>query len=81
MQNYYQRPPMRPPYQNTQPAFHGPGAKGSCPKDKADGFPLAMAYVPWQRYSDPYPVCKAFVRGTIFEALDKPFMGKGGCRS
>ncbi len=39
-----------------------------------------MAYVPWQRYLEPYPVCKGFIRGTIFEELDKPFLGKGGCR-
>ena len=29
-------------------------------------FPVAMAYVPWQRYLEPYPVCKGFIRGTIF---------------
>ncbi len=37
-----------------------------------------MAYVPWQRWGDYYDPCKAFMRGTLFAVLDKPF--KGGCR-
>lgn len=41
--------------------------------------PLAMAYVPWQKWCDIYETCKGFQRGTIFSELDKPFMGKGGC--
>lgn len=41
--------------------------------------PLAMAYVPWQKWCSIYETCKGFQRGTIFAELDKPFMGKGGC--
>ena len=79
MQNYYQRPPMRSPYQNQNPA--GCCQKKSCTEELRKEFPVAMAYVPWQKFAAPYPVCKAFVRGTIFEELDKPFLGKGGYRS
>ena len=42
-------------------------------------FPLAMAYVPWQRWGDLYCACKALQSGTVFEELDKPFKGRGGC--
>ncbi|HJB19395.1 MAG TPA: spore coat associated protein CotJA [Candidatus Bariatricus faecipullorum] len=41
--------------------------------------PLAMAYVPWQNWRNLYDIHKGFTRGTIFEELDKPFYGKGGC--
>lgn len=41
---------------------------------------LAMAYVPWQTWRDIYDAEKAFCRGTIFEELDKPFLGKGGVK-
>ena len=47
-------------------------------KDPLEDFPIAMAYVPWQRWGDIYEPCKALARGTLFAALDKPF--KGGCR-
>jgi len=40
---------------------------------------LAMAYVPWQEWRNIYKAEKAFQRGTIFEELDKPFRGTGGC--
>ena len=40
--------------------------------------PVAMAYVPWQKWKDIYDSCKAFESGTIFAELDKPFLGKGG---
>jgi hypothetical protein len=42
--------------------------------------PLAMAYVPWQQWQNIYEPCRALERGTIFEELDKPFLGKGGRR-
>lgn len=43
-----------------------------------NGMPVAMAYVPWQEWHHIYPVGKALCQGTIFEELDKPFLGKGG---
>ena len=44
-------------------------------------FPIAMAYVPWQRFGQTYDLSKALCAGTIFPELDKPFCGKrGGCK-
>ena len=48
-------------------------------EDRLQGMPLAMAYVPWQKWRSIYDVSKGFHRGTIFEELDKPFLGRGGC--
>ena len=50
-----------------------------CAYDVLKGVPVAMAYIPWQTFKDLYTAEKAFSRGTIFEELDKPFMGIGGC--
>lgn len=40
------------------------------------GFPLAMAYVPWQNFNSIYDLEKGFRTGTIFPELDKPFLGR-----
>lgn len=48
-------------------------------RDILCGLPIAMAYVPWQEWRNIYDIQKGFRRGTIFEELDKPFQGKGGC--
>lgn len=45
------------------------------------GLPLAIGYVPWQIWQDIYEPEKALDRGTIFQQLDKPFLGsRGGMR-
>lgn len=49
-------------------------------RNTVDNVSLAMAYVPWQTWRDIYDAEKGFHRGTIFEELDLPFMGKGGSR-
>lgn len=42
-----------------------------------DRFPLAMAYVPWQRFERMYEdLDKAFETGTVFPELNKPFTGR-----
>lgn len=47
----------------------------------ADHLPLAMAYVPFQKFSNTFNPCKALHMGTIFPELCKPFCGKrGACR-
>ena len=52
-----------------------------CIYDTLKGLPVAMAYVPWQRFSQTYDLCRALQSGTIFPELDKPFRGKrGGCK-
>lgn len=38
-----------------------------------------MAFVPSQVWDCTYTCGQALSRGTLFPALDKPFMGKGGC--
>lgn len=48
-------------------------------KDRLKGMPLAMAYVPWQDWGDLYCAHKALQVGTVFEELDMPFLGRGGC--
>ncbi len=47
--------------------------------DELNGMPIAMAYVPWQEWRNLYEAEKGFHIGTIFEELDKPFRGMGGC--
>lgn len=39
-----------------------------------DRFPIAMGYVPMQRWSQPSPLDEGFSRGTIFAELDLPFV-------
>ena len=36
---------------------------------------VGMAYVPIQPFMNIYPLDKGFMRGTVFQHLDKPFMG------
>lgn len=45
-----------------------------------DQMPLAMGYVPMQRWRQTYPLAQGFQRGTIFPELDLPFM-MGRCHS
>ena len=65
-------------------SFTCPGKPGSdmalSPSDSLAGYPLAMAYVPWQYLRSSYEPDKALKTGTIFPELDKPFLGKRGCR-
>lgn len=49
--------------------------------DELSDMPLAMAYIPWQAWGNLYEAEKGFHRGTIFEELDKPFRGIGGCQN
>lgn len=55
---------------------------GSCMtcRNTASNMSLAMAYVPWQNWRDVYDAEKGFHHGTIFQELNKPFLGKGGSR-
>ncbi len=40
-----------------------------------ENFPLAMAYVPMQKFENIYSVNEALTRGTLFKDLDLPFLG------
>lgn len=45
--------------------------------EQIDQFPVAMAYVPWQRFEKMFDdLERAFNAGTIFPELDKPFTGR-----
>ena len=48
--------------------------------DCIDSLPLAMAYVPMQKWQDIYSTDVGFDRGTIFSQLDKPFLGRRGLK-
>lgn len=55
-------------------------ASDSCPLNKCDfscvnDFPLAMAYIPMQRFENLYSSDEALNAGTLFKDLDKPFCG------
>lgn len=52
-----------------------------CHNDPLAGLPLAIAYVPWQKWGQTIELEKALQCGTIFPELLKPFCGKrGSCR-
>ncbi|MEA5011204.1 MAG: spore coat associated protein CotJA [Angelakisella sp.] len=61
----------QPRYQPASPDFERPVQDMS-----GDRFPVAMAYVPWQYWTNTYPLEKALQRGTLFPELDKPFLGR-----
>lgn len=71
------------------PAPNAPCPETACPVcrdtrttyDELSGMPLAMAYVPWQEWQNIYEAEKGFHCGTIFEELNKPFCGIGGCQN
>lgn len=50
-----------------------------CPATKSrlsEDMPIAMAYVPVQFWEKTYDPLTGLSRGTIFPALDKPFIGE-----
>lgn len=49
-------------------------------RDTFEDMPLAMAYVPWQTWQNIYDAEKGFCNGTIFQELNLPFEGVGGCQ-
>ena len=52
------------------------GRTSRCMEDPLSDMAIAMAYVPWQVWGDLYDMDKALNVGTIFEELDKPFLGR-----
>lgn len=74
------------PY-STEPMRMTPRTSMPCSREQEsiythiDHMPLAMAYVPCQKFSKTFDLCYALNMGTIFPDLCKPFCGKGGaCR-
>lgn len=72
---------MRQPVEKQEPCQIRTGVDhGSAPEfTGVDHLPVAMAYVPWQEWRKRYGEEQGLQRGTIFEELDKPFRGAGGC--
>ncbi|WP_343208108.1 spore coat associated protein CotJA [Anaerolentibacter hominis] len=71
-----------------RPLYGGPGpviaGGNNCRPDPLDGMPLAMAYVPWQRWNDcaNFDPDAALNNGTMFKDLRFPFEFAGpGCSS
>lgn len=55
------------------------GFDEGCPQPKGkfpESTPIGMAYVPFQKWEQPYDDNIALSRGTIFPSLDKPFIGE-----
>lgn len=65
---------------NCQNGNHQTENRSRCDRSRSADMPLAMAYIPWQKWQDIYDAEKALQRGTIFEELDMPFERRGGCR-
>ena len=74
--------------EQTTLGMSGEGAgKGICCLEKgaaqeqqngiAYGSSLAMVYSPYQRFEELYGEGEALCRGTLFRALDKPFLASG----
>lgn len=66
----------------TMPATADCGCgRGTETTGSKEEYALAMAYVPWQYYTNTYEPDQALEIGTIFPELDKPFLAENrGCR-
>lgn len=87
-QSWNTAPPISPAYSCPMPEYPFPArpyptGMGMCTDTSAglleQNYPIAMAYVPWQQWSTPYPIEKALYQGTIFPELDLQFI-YGRCR-
>ncbi len=72
-----------PCYNNTPPCMPKPEPRPT--PDHCDNhmhlMSLAVGMVNNQPYnSRTYDLCTAFMNGTIYPDLNKPFLGRGGCR-
>ncbi len=47
-------------------------------EEELNKFPIAMAYVPMQKWEKPVDYGVGLKQGTIFQELNKPFLGAGG---
>ena len=55
------------------------GMSPSC-NQEIDNKPIAMAYVPWQKWRMLYEPKEALKRGTLFKELDLPFEAAKECK-
>lgn len=76
---YYKHPIRRPvsgPCEPVAAAVKPPFPPEGISSNPMTGFPLAMAYVPYQTFDDLNDPCKALSSGTLFRALYMPFQGQ-----
>lgn len=74
-------PPVQPRQINQM--YAGTNCPSRCPNTSVGGmeqYPIGMGYVPWQQWTQTYPMERGLNRGTIFPDLDLPFV-MGRCRS
>lgn len=76
-------PQARPVMENVFPQTVGENKIANTEKGQMPPFSsclnacsLAMVYSPEQEWKDLFPVGKALGKGTLFQELDKPFLGK-----
>ena len=53
------------------------GRAPDCQGGMTQGKSLAMVYSPYQHFEELYETGEALCRGTLFRALDKPFLASG----
>ena len=74
--------PCNTPYQDSCSTPHRQmNNQELCVGIALDQMPVTMAYVPWTKWRNIYEAEKGLRRGTIFQDLDKPFRGIGGCQN
>ena len=78
---YYKHTVRRPvsptvPCAPVMPIAEPPVPESTVSSNPLTGLPLAMAYVPYQRFEELNDPCKALECGTLFRALYMPFTGR-----
>ena len=79
MQDYSRAGSCCPSRPDNTGSRRNPCCEDHSDRDAYSGIPPPMAFVPWQNWQAIYDAEKGFHCGTIFEELNKPFRGKGGC--
>ena len=79
MQNYRNN---AMPYNNYRRPMPTPAPEPivACEAENGNDMVLAMAYVKWQTWQKIYDPEKGLHCGTIFQELNLPFCGIGGCQ-
>lgn len=74
--------PSRPPQTSAcMPCLYDDSCQNCSVQPPQQKMMLAMAYVPWQRWQNPYEYEEGLKAGTIFPDLNLPFLGaQGGMR-
>lgn len=68
------------PTSNSQTNFYNFVGMAKPQTENIEDMPLAMAYIPFQKWRNLYDPNEAFQRGTIFKELDLPFECAKECK-